>query len=155
MRATRIQEYFSRYSCMLTSVNVMSNSVTPCTAACQASLPFTVSFSLLKLISIESVMPFNHIILCHPLSPPTLGLSKHQGLFHWVSSSHQVATIFSVSASVLPMNIQDWSPLVWTGLISLQFKGLSESSPTPQFKSINSSVLSFLYGQSLTSIHLI
>ena len=54
----------------------------------------------------------------------------------------------SASASVLPMNIQGWSPLGWTGLISLRSKGLQESSPIPQFKSINSLVLSFL-----TSIH--
>ena len=65
----------------------------------------------------------------HPLSslsPPALNLSQHQGLFKWVSSSHQVAKVFiSASASVLPMNIQDWSPLEWTGWISLQSKGLS------------------------------
>ena len=59
----------------------------------------------------------------------------------------------SVSASVLPMNIQDWFPLGWTGLISLQSKGLSRSSPTSQFKSINSLVLSFLHSPTLTSIH--
>ena len=59
----------------------------------------------------------------------------------------------SASASVLPMNIQDWFPLGLTGLISLQSKGLTESSPTPQFKSINSSALSFLYSPTLTSIH--
>ena len=47
----------------------------------------------------------------------------------------------SASTSVLPMNIQDWSPLGWTGWISLQSKGLQESSPTPQFKNINSSAL--------------
>ena len=57
------------------------------------------------------------------------------------------------SASILPMNVQDWSPLGWTGLISLQSKGLLESSPTPQFKSINSLALSFLYSPTLTSIH--
>ena len=52
------------------------------------------------------------------------------------------------------MNIQDWFPLGWTGWISLHFKGLSkESSPTPQFRSINSSVLSFLHSPTLTSIH--
>ena len=57
----------------------------------------------------------------------------------------------SASASVLPMNIQDWFPLGWTGLISLQSKGLStESSPAPQFKSINSSPFSFLYNSTLT-----
>ena len=56
------------------------------------------------------------------------------------------------SASVLPMNIQDWFPLGWTGWISLQTKGLSESSPAPQFESINSSVLSLLYGPTLTFV---
>ena len=57
------------------------------------------------------------------------------------------------SASVLPMNIQDWFPLGWTGWISLQSKGLPKYSRTPQFKSINSLVLSFLYSPTLTSIH--
>ena len=56
-----------------------------------------------------------------PPSPPALNLSKHQGLFQWVSSSHQVAQNIGVSAStsVLPMNTQDWSPSEWTGWISL------------------------------------
>ena len=57
-------------------------------------------------------------------SPPAFKLSQHQGLSQWVSSSHQVARV-SASVSVLPMNIQDWFLLEWTGLISLQFKGLS------------------------------
>ena len=58
------------------------------------------------------------------------------------------------SASVLPMNILDWFPLRWTGWISLQSKELfQESFPTPQFKSISSSALSFLYDPALTSIH--
>ena len=57
------------------------------------------------------------------------------------------------SASVLPMNTQDWSPLGWTGWISLQSKGPSESSPTSQFKSINSLALSFLHCPTLTSMH--
>ena len=59
----------------------------------------------------------------------------------------------SASASVLPMNIQDWFPLGWTGWISLQSRDSQESSPTPQFKSINSSAFSFLYSPTLTSIH--
>ena len=58
----------------------------------------------------------------------------------------------SASTSVLPMNTQDWSPLGWTGWISLQSKGLQESSPTPQFKSINSLALGFLYSPTLTPI---
>ena len=59
----------------------------------------------------------------------------------------------SVSASVLPMNIQGWFPLGLTSLISLQSKGLSRVFSTPQFKSINSSEPSLLYGPTLTSIH--
>ena len=58
----------------------------------------------------------------------------------------------SASASVLPMNIQDWFPLGWTGWISLQFKGLSRVSSKPQFKSVNALVLSFLYSPTLTCI---
>ena len=69
------------------------------------------------------------IQLSHPLSSPSyaFNLSQHPGLFQWVSSSHQVTKVigFSALASVLPMNTQDWSPLGWTGWISLQSKGLS------------------------------
>ena len=71
----------------------------------------------------DAFQPFNPL-----LSPslPALNLSQHQGLFQWVSSSYQVAKAgVSALASVLPMNVQDWSPLGWTGLISLQSKGLS------------------------------
>ena len=125
--------------------------VTPWTAALQASLSITNCWSLLKLMSFESVMPSNHLIPLSP-SPPAFNLSQHQGLFKWVSSLHQVAKAeVSASASVLPMNIQDWFPLGWTGWIYLQSS--QESSPTPQFKSINSWMLSFLYSPTLTSIH--
>ena len=61
-------------------------------------------------------------------SPPAFNISQHQGLFKWVSSSHQVAkALVSASVSVLPMNIQDWFPLGWTGWISLLSKGLSRA----------------------------
>ena len=109
----------------------------------------------------------------HPLSslsPPTFNLSQHQGLFQWVNSSHQVTKVLGVSASAsvlpktIPVNIQDWFPLGLTGLISLKSKGLSrvfsnntvqrhQFSPTPQFKSIDSSVLSFLCSPAFTSTH--
>ena len=94
----------------------------------------------------------------HPLlspSPPAFNFSQHQGLFKWISSLHQVAKVLGVSApaSVLPMNIQDWFPLGLTGLISLLPRDSQESSPTPQFKRINSSALSFLHSPTLTSIH--
>ena len=65
---------------------------TPWTTARQDSLSITNSQSLPKLMSIESVMPSNHLILCHPL-PPALNLSQHQGLFKWVSSLHEVAKV--------------------------------------------------------------
>ena len=94
----------------------------------------------------------------HPLlspSPPDFNLSQHQGLFQGVSSSQQVAesTGVSASASILPMNIQNWFPLGWTGLISLQSKGLSRVFSNTTVQSINSSAFSFLYGPALTSIH--
>ena len=93
----------------------------------------------------------------HPLvspSPPAFTLFQHRGLLKWVSSSHLVAKeLSSASASVLPMNIHDWFPLgrtAWTCLLS---KNSQVSSPTPQFKSIISSALSFLYSPTFTSIH--
>ena len=125
------------------------------TAAHQASLFIANSQSLLKLMSIESVMPSNHLILCRPLLllpsifPSIRVFSKESVLLiRW-------SKYWSFSFSISPSIFQDWFPLEWTGWISLQSKGLSrvfESSPTPQFKSINS-VLSFLYAPTLTSIH--
>ena len=99
--------------------------VTPWIAACQASLSITNSWSLLKLMSIESVMPSSHLILCHPFSCLqsllASGSFPMSQLLTWGGQSIGV----SASASVLPMNIQDWSPLGWTGWTSLQSKGLS------------------------------
>ena len=99
---------------------------TPWTAACQASLSFTISWSLLKLMSIESVMPSSHLILCRPLLLlpsifPSIRVFLMSQLF--ISSGQHTET--SASASVLPMNIQGWFPLELTGFISLQSKGLS------------------------------
>ena len=63
------------------SLSHVQLSAIPCTAARQASLSFTNSQSLLRLMSIKSVMPSSHLILCYPLSLPALNLSQHQGLF--------------------------------------------------------------------------
>jgi len=109
---------------------------TPWTAARQAFLSITNSRSLLKLISFKSVMPSNHLILCHPLLlPPSIFPSIRLLIKKTPNKeSFQMSQFFplggqgtgiSISASVLPMNIQDWSPLGWTGWISLQSKGLS------------------------------
>ena len=70
----------------------------------------------------EAIQPSHPL---SPRSPPALNLYQHQGLFQCVNSSHEVSIGVSASASVLPMNTQDWSPFGWTGWISLQSKGLS------------------------------
>ena len=93
----------------------------------------------------SSVVPFSSC----PQSFPASGSLQMSQLFAWGGRSIGV----SASASVLPMNTQDWSPLGWISWISLQSKGLSRVFSNPQFKSINSSVLSFLYSPTLTSIH--
>ena len=117
---------------------------TPWTAACQASLSITNSWSLFKLMSIMLVMPsaisssdvpFSSYLQSFPASG-SIPVSRF-------STSGGQSIGVSVSASVFPMNIQDWPPLGWTGWISLQSRDSQESSPTPQFKSINSLVLSF------------
>ena len=93
----------------------------------------------------------------HPLSsppPPAFNLSQHQSfpMSQYFTSGGQSIGV-SASASVLPMNIQDWFPLIWTGLSPFSPRNSQESSPTPQFKSINSSALSLLHSPTLTSIH--
>ena len=115
---------------------------TPWTAAHQGSLSITNSQSLLKLMSIESVMPSNHLILCHlflllPSIFPSIKVFSNESvlLIRWLTYGASA----SASASVLPRIIQDWFPLGLTGWISLQSKGLSRVFSTPQFKSINSS----------------
>ena len=70
----------------------------------------------------------------------------------WIFESSGQSIGLSASASVLPMNIQGWFPLEWTGLISLQPRDSQESSPAPQFESIDSLAISLLYGPTLTSI---
>ena len=97
---------------------------------------------------------------CHPTISSSVALFSSCPQFFPASRSFPMRQLFasggqsigvSASTSVLPMNTQDWSPLGWTGWISLQSKGLSRASPTSQFKSINSSALSFLYSPTLTS----
>ena len=114
----------------------------------------TVHHQLPELAQIHVCWVGDAIQQSHPLSSPspaTFNISQHQGLFQWGSSSQSIGD--SALASVLPMNIQDWFSLGWTGWISLQSNGLSRVFSKTQFKSINSSVLSFLYSPTLTSIH--
>ena len=97
---------------------------------------------------------------CHPTisssvssSHPAFNLSQHQGLFQWVSSSHQVAKVLEFQLQSFQRNPR--VDLLQNGLVGSPCspRDSQESSPTPQFKSINSSLLSFLHGPILTSIH--
>ena len=107
------------------SVSHVQFFVTTWTAAHQASLSFT-SQSLLKLMSIESVMSSNHLILCCPFSscPQSFPASRSFPVSQLFTSGGQSIGV-SASASVLPMNVQGLFPLGLTGLIPLQSKGLS------------------------------
>ena len=93
----------------------------------------------------SSAIPFS----CCPHSFPASGSVPMSQSF--TSGGQNIGV--SASASVLPMNIQDWFALRWTGLISCSPRDSQESSPTTQLKSINSSAFSFLYGPNLTSLH--
>ena len=129
---------------------------TPWTAACQASLSITISWSLLKLMSIELVMPSNHLILCRPFLLPS-------SIFPSISVFSNESTLrirwpkyWSFSFNISPSN--EYSGLIsfridWLDLLAVPPRDSQESSPTPQFKSISSSALSFLYSPTLTSIH--
>ena len=126
---------------------------TPWTAACQASLSITNSQSLLKLVSIESVMPSNHLILCCPLLLPSIFPSIR------VFSNESAPRIrrskyWSFSFSISPSN--EYSGQIsfrmdWLDLLAVQ--GTLKNLLQHHFKSFNSLVLSFLYGPTLTSIH--
>ena len=127
----------------------------PMDCSTQASLSITNSQSLFKVMSIESVMPSNHLILCHPLFLPPSIFARIR-----VFSTESVLPIrwpkyWSISFSISPSN--EYSGLIsfrmdWLDLLTVQGT-LKESSPTPQFKSINSSALSLLHSPTLTSIH--
>ena len=128
--------------------------VIPWTVAHQAYQSITNSWRLLKLISIESVIPHNHLIRCCPLLHwpsifPNIGVLSSESALHirWPK-------YWSFSFSISPSNEHpglisfrmDWLDL-------LEVQDSQESSPTPQFKIINSSALSFLYSPALTSVH--
>ena len=113
---------------LLFSHSVVSDSTTPWTAAHQASLSFTISWNLLKLKSIDLVMPSNYLVLSHPLLLPSIfsnELALFIRVFYNKSALHIRGQSVGASASFLPMNIQGWFPVGLTSLISLQSKGLS------------------------------
>ena len=158
-RYVRNGHSFSSISCPFSSVQLLTCVrlfATPWTAACPASLSTANSQSLLQLMSIESVMPSNHLILCCPLLLlpsifPSIRVVSNESVLHirWTK-------YWSFSFSISPSN-------EYSGLISFRkyLQGISPCNPrdsqgsslTPKFKSINSSALSFLYSPTLTSIH--
>ena len=134
------------------SLSAVPNSVTSWTTACQASLSITNSRSLIKLMCIESVMPSNHLILCHlllllPSVFPSIRVFSTESVLrirwpkYWSFS-------FCISPSSEHPGLISFRT-DWLDLLAVQ--GILKSSPTPQFKSINSSALSFL--QSNCHIH--
>ena len=144
--------YFNKHCVFVVVVqSLLCLFVIPWAAAHQASLFFTTSQSLLKLMPIEWVMPSNHLILCRSilLLPSILPSIK------WISSSHQVAKGLELQLQHQSFQwvfridlLYDW--LVWSPCCP---RDSQEFSPPPQFKSINSLVLNFLYSPSLTCIH--
>ena len=147
--------YFNCTTSVSKSVRLFSHVrlfMTPWTSARQVSLSITNSWSLLKLISIDSVMPSNHLILCHPLLLlpsvfPSIRVFSKQSvlLIRWPK-------YWSFSFSISPIFRTD-SLYDWLVGFPCSPRDSQESSATLQVKIINSSVLSFLYGTTLTSIH--
>ena len=127
--------------------------VTPWTAARQASLSITHSQSLLKLMSIESVMPSNHLILCHPLLLlpsvfPSIRAFSNESVLCIRWPKYELQLKHQSFQWILKTDfLQDW--LIWSPCSPRD----SKESSIPQFESINSSVLSFPYSPTLTSIH--
>ena len=129
--------------------------VIPWTSAWQASLSITNSWSLLKLMSIELVMPSNHLVLCHPLLLLLSIFPSIRVFSNKLALCIRWPKYWSFSCSISPSN-------EYSGLIAFRIdwfdpscspRDSQESSLTPQFKSISSSVLSLLYGPALTFIH--
>ena len=138
---------------LLFSCSVMSNSATPWTAARQASLSLTLSWSLLKLMSAKSVMPSNNFILCHPLLLLSSIFLSIRVFFNELTLCIRWPKYWSFNFSIRLSN--EYSGLIsfiidWVDLLVVP--GAKESCLT-QFKSISSLALSFPYGPTLTFIH--
>ena len=157
MVAVLLKLYFGQQSNQFSLVQSLSHVwlfATPWTAARQASLSITNSQSLPKPMSIDLLMPSNHLILCRPfllLPPicPTIRVFSNESTLHmrWPKCW---SVRFSIGASIEHPGLISFR-MDWLDLLVVQ--GIHKSSPTPQFKSINSSVLSFLHSPTLTSIH--
>ena len=145
---------FQIYPCSVQSLSHVWLFATPWIAARQASLSITNSWSSLRLTSIKSVMPSSHLILCRPLFllspiPPSIRVFSNE------STLHEVAKVLEFLLQHQSFQRTPRTDLLQDGLVGSPCspRDSQESSPTPQFKSINSSSLSFLHSPTLTSIH--
>ena len=139
----------SQLSCSIMSDSLWSHTLQHTRPSCPSPMPEVAHFSFpsswwCHLTISSSVILFSS----------AFNLSQHQGLFMsqlFASGGQSIGV--SASTSILPINIQDWFPLGWTGWISCSPRDSQESSPIPQFKSINSSAPWFLYSPTLTSTY--
>ena len=133
------------------SYSVVSDSWDPIDCSMPGFPVFTISQILLQVISFESVMPSNHLLLCRPLLLlpsvfPSIRVFAKEFIL-WVRWQR-----IGVLVSVLPVNTQDWFPLGLTGSRCCT-RDSEESSPAPQFESLNSMTLSLLYGLTLIFVY--
>ena len=117
---------YMRYLSSVQSLSRIRLFAIPWIAARQASLSIINSWSTLRLMSIESVMPFSHLIICHPLLllppiPPSVRVFPMSQVFAWGGQSTGVSALLTF----LPKKSQGWSPSEWTGWTSFQSKGFS------------------------------
>ena len=145
-----IMLYSVQFSC-----SAVSDSSRPMDHSTQASLSITNSQSLRKPMSIESMMPTNHRILCHPLLllppiPASIKVFSNESALRMRWPKY-----WSFSLSISPSNEHPGLISIRMGLVGSPCspRNSQEFSPTPQFKSINSSVLSFLHSPTFTSTH--
>ena len=142
-----------KFSNIQFSHSVTSDSCEPMDCSTPGFLSIISSWSLLKFMAFESVMPSNRLILCHPFYSclQSFPASGSFPMSQFLASGGQNIGA-SASASVLPMNIQGWFPVGLTGLICC-LRDSQKSSPTPQFENTSSLELSLLYGPTLTSVY--
>ena len=140
--------HISQISCSVVSDSLQSHGLQHTSLLCPSPTPRACS-----RLSVKSVMPSNHLILCCPLL--LLPSIFHQDVFRWASSLHQVAKVLEFQLQHQSFQWIVRTDFLLDGLVGSPCspRDSQESSPTKQFKIINSSVLSFLYSPTLTSIH--
>ena len=153
MPETALRAEHKAGNAVVQSPSCVQLSVTPWSAARQASVHHLLEFAQIHVHWVVDAIQPSHRL--PPTSPPAFNLCQYQDLFQWVGSSHQVAKVLELQLQHQSFQwifgtdfLEDW--LIWSPCSP---RDSQESSPTPQFKSINSAPLSLLYDSTLTSIH--